>query len=203
MPAGPISYEEILETIRMVEMEALDIRTVTLGINLSDCAHPDMDALVENIVRKIVRVGKNLIRVVDEVESRYGIPIVNKRIAVTPISSITASTRAEDILPVAHALDQVAQAIGIDFIGGFSALVHKGFTESDRRLLRSLPEALSQTKCVCSSINVASTKSGINMDAVTQMGQIIKECAARTKDQGGIGCARLTVFANIPEDNPF
>jgi len=203
MPVGPISYEEVLETIRMVEMEGLDIRTVTMGINLSDCAHPDVAAMVENIVYKIVRVAKNLVRVVDEVEARYGIPIVNKRIAVTPISSVTAATKADDVLPIAYALDQVAQAVGVDFIGGFSALVHKGFTESDRRLLRAIPEALSRTKRVCSSVNVASTRSGINMDAVTQMGQIIVQCAALTEDRGGIACAQLTVFANIPEDNPF
>jgi hypothetical protein len=198
-----IHPEEILETIKMVTNENLDIRTVTMGISLRDCCHPDIDTFNENIYEKITTCAKDLVKTTDDVQSLYGIPIINKRISVTPIAIVAESCKEPDLTSVARTLDRAAHDVGIDFIGGFSALVQKGMTPGDLRLINSVPQALASTKKVCSSINVATTKAGINMDAVALMGRIIKETAHLTRDQGGIGCAKFVVFANAPDDNPF
>ncbi len=195
--------EEIFETIRMVEMQGLDIRAVTLSVNLLDCADGDMATLTEKITAKILRMGGRLVSVCEGIERRYGIPIVNKRMAVTPISLVAAATGASDYTPVALAMDRAAKEIGVDFIGGFAALVHGGMTPSDEVLIDSIPHALAQTEYVMSFVNVATTKAGINMDAVARMGAIIKETAALTATRQSAGCGRLAVFANIPEDVPF
>lgn len=198
-----VSPEEILETIRMVEMEGLDIRAVTMGINISDCSDPDIDSLCSKICEKIKKMAEGFVDVVKEVEERYGIPIVNKRIAVTPISTVASPCRAESYVPIAEAMERAAKEVGVDLIGGFSALVHKGMTRSDEVLISSIAEALASTERVCSAVNVASTRSGINMDAVAIMGHVIKRCAELTAERDGIGCTKLGVFANAPEDNPF
>jgi Uncharacterized conserved protein len=198
-----IDPNEILETVRMVRMEHLDIRTVTLGLSLRDCADPDIDRFNENIYKKITSRAKDLVRVTNELQSLYGIPIVNRRVSVTPIAIAAESCRAADYVSIAKTLDAAAKAVGVDFIGGFSALVHKGATPGDLRLIESIPEALAVTDKVCSSVNVATTKAGINMDAVALMGRIVKKAAERTADRDGLGCAKLVVFANAPEDNPF
>lgn len=198
-----LALDEILETIKMVQEENLDVRTITMGINISDCAAGDARSAGRKIYDKITRVAADLVRVGNEIEREYGIPIVNKRIAVTPVSLVYQGRSEEEYLAIATALDQAAATVGVNFIGGFSALVHKGFTPAERALVHAIPAALATTARVCASVNVASTKAGINMDAVYLMGQIIKETAARTADQDGIGCARLVVFANAPEDNPF
>jgi uncharacterized protein len=198
-----IHPNEILETIQMVRMEHLDIRTVTMGISLRDCADRDVGKFNANIRRKITSCAKDLVRVADEVQNLYGIPIVNKRISVTPIAIVAESCDAPDLVSVARTLDEVAKDLGVNFIGGFSALVHKGATPGDLRLIRSIPEALARTERVCSSVNVATTKAGINMDAVRLMGETVKRAAELTADRDGIGCAKLVVFANAPEDNPF
>jgi hypothetical protein len=187
----------------MVTNENLDIRTVTMGISLRDCCHPDIDTFNENIYEKITTCAKDLVKTTDDVQSLYGIPIINKRISVTPIAIVAESCKEPDLTSVARTLDRAAHDVGIDFIGGFSALVQKGMTPGDLRLINSVPQALASTKKVCSSINVATTKAGINMDAVALMGRIIKETAHLTRDQGGIGCAKFVVFANAPDDNPF
>jgi hypothetical protein len=187
----------------MLQEENLDVRTVTLGINLMDCSSPDIDQLCQKIERKIVNRAQRLVQVCSEVGGTYGIPIVNKRIAVSPISSVAAGHGQEGLLAVARTLDRAAGEVKVDLVGGYSALVQKGFTQSERALLESLPAVLSQTGRVCASVNVASTKAGINMDAVKMMGRIIREIAAKTADRDGFGCAKLVVFANIPEDNPF
>jgi uncharacterized protein (UPF0210 family) len=198
-----VSPEEVLETIRMVEMEGLDIRAVTMGINISDCSDTDLESICSKIYEKITRVADGFVDVVEEVEKRYGIPIVNKRIAVTPISTVAAPCRAQSYVPIAEAMDKAAMNTGVDLIGGFSALVHKGMTRSDEVLISSIAEALASTERVCSAVNVASTKSGINMDAIAMMGHVIKRCAELTANRDGIGCVKLAVFANAPEDNPF
>ncbi|TGC08045.1 hypothetical protein CUN85_10425 [Methanolobus halotolerans] len=198
-----IHLEEIVETIKMVTNENLDIRTVTMGISLRDCSNPDIDILNENIYNKITTYARDLVKTTDEVENLYGIPIINKRISVTPIAVVAESCDVPDLTSVAMTLDRAAEDVGIDFIGGFSALVQKGMTPGDMRLIQSIPKSLSSTKKVCSSVNVATTKAGINMDAVALMGRIVKETAEMTRDQGGIGCAKLVVFANAPDDNPF
>ncbi len=198
-----INIDEIMETIRMVDQEHLDIRTITMGISLMDCIDRDGKRSREKIYKKITKCAKNLVKVGKEIEEEYGIPIVNKRVAVTPISLIAQATDEKDYIAFARVLDDAADALGIDFIGGFSALVHKGYTKGDRILIESIPQALSSTEKVCSSVNVATTHTGINMDAVSQMGKIIKETAELNKDRDGIGCAKLVVFANVPEDNPF
>ena len=199
--------EEIMETIEMISVQNLDVRTVTMGINVMDCADPDLDALCSKIKEKVLRYAGNLVGTADGVAERYGIPIVNKRVSLTPISFLLAPLKDADPeeagCAVARSMDDVAKRIGIDFIGGYSALVEKGFTDADRMLLESLPAALASTERVCSSVNVASTKAGINMDAVLRIGALIKDIAARTADSGGIGCAKLVVFANAPSDNPF
>lgn len=198
-----ISPEEILETIKMVTNENLDIRTVTMGINLRGCSHPDIGTFNKNVYDRIMRCAENLVGTTDAIQSLYGIPIINRRISVTPIAIVAESCQSEDLTSVAETLDRAAHEAGIDFIGGFSALVQKGATPGDLRLINSIPQALSTTKKVCSSVNVATTKAGINMDAVALMGRIIKETAGLTSESGGIGCAKLVVFANAPDDNPF
>lgn len=198
-----INPNEILETIRMVKMEHLDIRTVTMGINLRGCSHPDIEIFNKNIYEKITGYARNLVRTTEEIQNLYGIPIINKRIAVTPIAIVAESCIAEDYVSIAKTLDAAAKELGVDFIGGFSALVHKGITPGDLKLINSIPEALACTDKVCASVNVATTKAGINMDAVALMGHTIKKTAERTADRDGLGCAKLVVFANAPEDNPF
>ncbi|NPE30809.1 PFL family protein [Methanococcoides sp. SA1] len=198
-----IHPEEILETIHMIKAENFDIRTVTMGINLRDCCHSDIDVFNQNIYNKITGYAKELVRTTEDVQNLYGIPITNKRIAVTPIAIVAESCDTEDYVSIAKTLDRAADDVGIDFIGGFSALVHKGITPGDLKLINSIPQALASTKKVCSSINVATTKAGINMDAVAMMGHIVKNTAEATKDADGIGCAKLVIFANAPEDNPF
>ncbi|MBP2029583.1 uncharacterized protein (UPF0210 family) [Methanohalophilus levihalophilus] len=195
--------EEIMETIQMVKTENLDIRTVTMGINLRDCVHPEISQFNRNIHNKIVEYAHDLVSTAEDVESLYGIPIINKRVSVTPIASIAAKFNKEDFISIAQTLDSAAAEVGIDFLGGFSALVHKGMTPGEKTLISAIPEALANTEKVCSSVNVATTRAGINMDAVALMGKTIKEAAQLTADRGGIGCAKLVIFANAPEDNPF
>ncbi|NMA08008.1 MAG: PFL family protein [Clostridiales bacterium] len=194
---------DILETIQMIEREHLDIRTITMGISLLDCTADSLDTLCTRVYDKITRTTEQLVRTGEDIEKEYGIPIVHKRISVTPISLVAASCRSDNYIPVAQALDRAAKEVGVNFIGGFSALVHKGFTNADRVLLDSIPEALSTTDMVCSSVNVATTKAGINMDAIARMGDIIRRCAYLTRDNNSIACAKLVVFANAAEDNPF
>lgn len=198
-----INPKEILETIRMVRMEHLDIRTVTMGISLRDCSHPDIEVFNENIYEKITSRARELVSTTNEIQSLYGIPIINKRISVTPIAIAAESCKTQDFVSVAKTLDEAAKEAEVDFIGGFSALVHKGTTTGDLKLLNSIPESLASTEKVCSSVNVATTKSGINMDAVCLMGKVIKRTAELTANKDGIGCAKLVIFANAPEDNPF
>ncbi|ACV64018.1 protein of unknown function DUF711 [Desulfofarcimen acetoxidans DSM 771] len=198
-----LTIQEVMETILMVQEEHLDIRTITMGISLRDCADPNPKAAQQKIYDKITRLAANLVKAGEDIENNYGIPIVNKRISVTPISMVAESSTAEDYVGFAEVMEKAAGTVGVNFIGGFSALVHKGFTKGDKILLESIPEALSVTERVCSSVNLATTKSGINMDAVCQMGQIIKQTAEKTADKDGLGCAKLVVFANVPEDNPF
>lgn len=198
-----INSNEIIETIRMIEEEKLDIRTITMGISLRDCCDLDGEKARRKIYDKITRYAENLVKVGEEIEMEYGIPIINKRISVTPISMIAESSDEEDYVKFAVALDKAAKTTGVNFIGGFSALVHKGYTIGDGKLIASIPESLNITERVCSSVNVATSKVGINMDAVRQMGEVIKKTAELTADRDGLGCAKLVVFANAPEDNPF
>ncbi|HEX21646.1 MAG TPA: PFL family protein [Actinobacteria bacterium] len=187
----------------MLQKQSLDIRTITIGINLLDCIDDNPSKLKQKIYKKITAKAKNLTAVAEEIQSKYGVPIINKRVSVTPIAALVNAGSFTDITPLAVMLDKAAADIGIDFLGGFSALVHKGFTKGDRLLLSSIPKALSSTERVCASIGVATTKAGINMDAVKLLGDIIKDTAAATADRDGVGCAKLVVFCNIPEDNPF
>ncbi len=197
------SDREILETVRMVELETLDIRTTTLGISLLDCADPDLESTCEKVYTKVIHHARDLVRTAESISADYGIPIVNKRIAVTPIAWIAAASGAQDLTPLARALDTAAGDVGVDFVGGFSAYVEKGFTRADAALMESIPSALSETERVCSSVSLASTHAGINMDAVALFAQAIKETAARTAERGGIGCAKLVCFCNAVSDNPF
>ena len=194
---------EILQTIEMIDQQHLDIRTITMGISLLDCAHSDIKTACGKIYDKITYRAEKLVMTGVEIEHEFGIPIVNKRISVTPIALIASACDSDDYTPFAKALDDAARETGVNFIGGFSALVHKGFTLGDRRLINSIPSALCTTERVCSSVNVATTKTGINMDAVALMGNIIKSAAELTADAGGLACAKLVVFANAVEDNPF
>ena len=194
---------DILETIKMIREENLDIRTVTMGISLFDCVSDDAARLEEKIYDKITRSAKNLVSVCEELEHTYGIPIVNKRISITPISYIGANLSSDGFVRLAKMLDRAAKTLGVNFIGGYSANVQKGAINGALNLINSIPEALSVTENVCSSVNVASTKAGINMDMVKKMGEIVKETARLTADRDSIGCAKLVVFANMPEDNPF
>ena len=198
-----LSQKDILQTRDMIDKRHLDIRTITMGISLLDCCDVDMDRCCEKIYHKITRCAADLVRVGEEIEKEFGIPIVNKRISVTPISLVAAACQADSYVPIAKTLDAAAKKCGVNFIGGFSALVQKGCTESDWKLIRSIPEAMAVTERVCASVNVGSTKAGINMDAVAEMGRIIKKTAEITADNGGLGCAKLVVFANAVEDNPF
>ncbi|MBF2422082.1 PFL family protein [Listeria welshimeri] len=194
---------QILETIRMIEEEKLDIRTITMGISLLDCMDGDGEVARKKIYQKIVTKARNLVAVGEAIESEFGIPIINKRISVTPIAIIAGSSADTDYVEFAKTLDAAANEVGVNFIGGYSALVQKGYTKGDEILIRSIPQALAQTERVCSSVNVGSTRTGINMDAVRQMGEVIKETADLTADTQGLGCAKLVVFANAVEDNPF
>ena len=198
-----LDTNDILDTIRMISDENLDVRTVTMGISLLDCADADSHRACEKIYNKITSRAKNLVRTAERISATYGMPIVNKRVSVTPIAMLLASAPDADPVWYARALDAAAKTVGVNFIGGYSALVHKGFSAGDERLIRSIPDALAQTEFVCSSVNVGSTKSGINMDAVKMMGPIIKAAAEKTKDNMCMGAAKLVVFCNAPEDNPF
>lgn len=197
-----INNQEIFETIKMIQDQNLDIRTITMGISLLDCADSDIDKSCEKIYKKIYRLAKNLINVGESISKKYGIPIINKRISVTPISMLLAVSGGNPV-KYAKTLDKVATDIGVNFIGGYTALVQKGFAAGERELIDSIPEALTVTNRVCSSVNVGSTKAGINMDAVKIMGQVIKKCAEMTKDDNCVAASKLVVFCNAVEDNPF
>ncbi len=194
-----IETGEILQTMRMIQEENFDIRTITLGINLLDCSEKEADRCADRVYDKICYTARNLVYTGEEIEKEFGIPIVNKRISVTPVSMIAQG----DPVPIARALDRAAKEVGVNFLGGYSALMHKGSTNADERLLASIPQVLSETELLCSSVNVASTRAGINMNAVREMGQIIKKTAEMTASSDGLGCAKLVVFANAVEDNPF
>ena len=198
-----MNQRDILSTIEMIDQQHLDIRTVTMGISLLSCSDESASAACDKIYDKICRYAGSLVKTCEEIETEFGIPIVNKRISVTPIALVAAASDTEDYVPFALALDRAAKACGVNFIGGYSALVQKGMTLADRKLLRAIPEALSVTDLVCSSVNVGSTKAGINMDAVALLGRVIKETAEKTADRDAIGCAKLVVFCNAVEDNPF
>lgn len=198
-----LTIQDIFETNRMIEENKLDVRTITLGISLRDCANPDLKVFCNNIYEKITRAAEHLVKTGEDIEAEYGIPIINKRISVTPIAIAAESCKTDSFVPVAMSLDKAAKTVGVNFIGGFSALVQKGYTRGDRLLIDSIPEALAKTERVCSSVNLASTKNGINMDCVRQMGEIVKRTAELTKDRDALGCAKLVIFANAPEDNPF
>ena len=196
-----IQTSEILDTLRMIDREKLDVRTITMGISLFPCVSDDIGVLCRRVYDRITRKAERLVAVGEEIEREFGVPIVNKRISVTPAALILGS--AEDPVPLARALDDAAKATGVDFIGGYSALVQKGMTDADRRLIESIPEALASTAFLCSSVNVASTRAGIDMDAVALLGQAIKKTAELTRDNDGLGCAKFVAFANAVEDNPF
>ncbi len=198
-----INTNDILQTIQMIDHQHLDIRTITMGISLLDCCDPDPHAACRKIYDKITTSAEKLVKTGEDIEAEFGIPIVNKRISVTPIALVAGASRTTDYVPFAAAMDKAAKAVGVNFIGGFSALVQKGMTEGDKKLIAAIPEALAVTDVVCSSVNVGSTKAGINMDAVALMGRTIKSAAERTADRGGFGCAKLVVFCNAVEDNPF
>lgn len=195
--------EQISETIRMIDEENLDIRTITMGISLLDCADSDGEVAREKIYTKITTMAKDLVKVGEQIESEYGIPIINKRISVTPIAIVAGASADKDYVAFAKTLDAAAKAVGVNFIGGFSALVQKGYTKGDQILIHSIPEALANTESVCASVNVGSTRAGINMDAVRDMGEVVKKTAELTAETSGLGCAKLVIFANAVEDNPF
>jgi uncharacterized protein len=198
-----LTIEEILETIKMVQEENLDIRTITMGISLRDCSDADHRAACRKIYEKITRLAGTLVKTGDEIAREYGLPIVNKRISVTPIALVAEASAVDDYLCYAETLERAAEAVGVNFIGGFSALVHKGFTGGDTKLIESIPLALSSTERVCASVNVATSRAGINMDAIVLASRMIKKTAELTADKDSVGCAKLVVFANVPEDNPF
>ena len=198
-----LNHSDIMSTIDMIDHQHLDIRTITMGISLLDCADPDPRACAQKIYDKICREAEHLVETGCDIERELGIPIVNKRICVTPMALVAGACETEDFVPFAVAMDKAAKACGVNFIGGFSALVHKGFTSGDRRLIAAIPEALATTDLVCSSVNVATTKAGINMEAVRLMGGTIKKTAGLTAGRDGFGCAKLVVFCNAVEDNPF
>lgn len=198
-----INQNKILETIQMIQKEKLDIRTITMGISLMDCCDSNGSRSRQKIYDKITKSAENLVKVGHDIETEFGIPIINKRVSVTPISLIAQCSNDENYVEFAKTLDKAASTIGINFIGGFSALVHKGCSKGDIKLIDSIPQALSETEKVCSSVNIGTSKNGINMNAVKKMGQIIKETALLTKNSDGLGCAKLVVFANAVEDNPF
>lgn len=200
-----INIAEVIETNKMIEQENLDVRTITMGINLLDCADGNLDVLCQNIYNKVTRLAYNLVRTGEDISKEYGIPIVNKRISITPIALVggSACKTPDDYVKIAQTLDKVAKELGVNFIGGYSAIVSKGMSHSDELLIRSIPKAMACTERLCSSINVGSTKTGINMDAVRLMGEIIKETAEMTKEADSLGCAKLVVLCNAPDDNPF
>ena len=198
-----LNQREILETLNMIDNQHLDIRTITMGISLRDCAHPNPEACAEKMYDKITKYAENLVKTGEDLEREMGIPIINKRISVTPIAIAAESCETEDYAIFAQTLDKAAKEVGVNFIGGFTALVQKGFTIGDRRLIAAIPEALATTDFVCSSVNIGSTRAGINMDAVKLMGETVKKTADRTKENNGFGCAKLVVFCNAVEDNPF
>ncbi len=200
-----ININEVIETNKMIEQENLDVRTITLGISLLDCADPNLEELNRKVYDKITGIAKDLVATGNKIQREYGIPIVNKRISVTPISLVGAAAckKPEDYVTIAHTLDRAAKTVGVNFIGGYSALVSKAMTRSDELLIKSIPMALSQTERVCSSVNVGSTKTGIDMNAVKLLGEIILSTAEYTKENDSIGCAKLVVFCNAPDDNPF
>lgn len=198
-----INSRDILETINMIDNEDLDVRTITMGISLLDCIDSDQKSACDKVYDKICRYACNLVKTGEDISKEYGIPIINKRISVTPISMIAAACPTKSPAHFAAALDRAAKEVGVNFIGGYSALVHKGFGPGDYALIESIPEVLSNTEYVCSSVNVGTTKAGINMDAVAKMGRVIRECAEKTADRDCIGAAKLVVFCNAPEDNPF
>lgn len=198
-----LNQKDILKTLDMIDKRHLDIRTITMGISLLDCCDTDLDRCCEKIYRKITTCAKDLVKVGCDIEREFGIPIVNKRISVTPIALVAGSCQTDSYVKIAQTLDAAAETCGVNFIGGFSALVQKGATSGDWKLIRSIPEAMATTNRVCASVNIGSTKAGINMDAVAEMGRIIKKTAEITADNDGLGCAKLVVFANAVEDNPF
>ena len=200
-----INISEVIETNKMIEQENLDVRTITMGINLLDCADRNLDVLCQNIYNKIFRYAEKLVSTGEEISKEFGIPIVNKRISITPIALVggSACKTPDDYVKIAQTLDRVAEELGVNFIGGYSAIVSKGMTRSDELLIRSIPKALACTERICSSVNVGSTKTGINMDAVKLMGEIIKDTAEATKERDSLGCAKLVVLCNAPDDNPF
>ena len=198
-----ITLDNILETNRMITEDNLDVRTITMGISLRDCAHPNITQFCNNVYDKITTSAEFLVKTGEDIENQYGIPIINKRISVTPIAIAAEACKTDSYVPVAEAMDKAAKEVGVNFIGGFSALVEKGFTHGDKILIDSIPQALTSTDIVCSSVNLGSTKAGINMDCVRQTGEVIKRTAELTRDRDAIGCAKLVVFSNAPGDNPF
>ena len=198
-----ITFEDIRETNRMITENRLDVRTITMGISLRDCAHPNIEKFCQNVYEKITHAAEYLVRTGEDIETEYGIPIINKRISVTPIAIAADACRTDSFVPAAEALDRAGKAIGVNFIGGFSALVEKGMTHGDRVLIDSIPQAMAATDIVCSSVNIGSTKAGIHMDAVREMGETIKRTSELTREQEAIGCAKIVVFCNAPGDNPF
>ena len=197
-----LNIHDIMETITMIQEENLDIRTITMGMSLLDCADSDIKASCRKVYEKITRSAEHLVKTGEDIEKLYGIPIINKRISVTPIAMLAAASGGDPV-EYAKTLERAARTVGVNFIGGYSALVHKGFSAGDRALIESIPEALAVTDHICSSVNIGSTKAGINMDAVALMGRVIREAAEKTADRDCIGCAKLVVFCNAPEDNPF
>lgn len=197
-----LNVQDIMETIRMIQDQCLDIRTITMGISLLDCIDSDMDRACEKIYEKITRCAKELVPVGEKLEKEFGVPIINKRLSVTPIAIVSAAGKGDPVA-YAHTMERAAKAVGVNLIGGYSALVQKGFAAGDRKLIESIPRALSETSCVCSSVNIGSTKTGINLDACALMGKIVREAAELTVDQDCFGAAKLVVFCNAPEDNPF
>ena len=198
-----ITVEDILETNRMITENKLDVRTITMGISLRDCAHPNLQEFCRNIYDKITKSAEFLVKTGEDIETEYGVPIINKRISVTPIAVAAEACKTDSFVPVAETLDRAAKEVGVNFIGGFGALVEKGFTNGDKILIESIPQAMAATDLVCGSINLASTKAGINMDCVREVGEIIKRTAELTRDRQAIGCAKIVIFANAPGDNPF
>ena len=200
-----ININEVLETNKMIDQENFDVRTITMGINLMDCIDSRLDVLCENIYNKITRLAKDLVKTGEEISKEIGVPIVNKRISITPIALIggSACKTTEDYVTICKTLDRAAKVVGVNFIGGYSAIVSKGMSKSDELLIRSIPQALAETDLICSSVNIGSTKTGINMDAVRLMGDIVKQTAEATKERMSIGCAKLVVLCNAPDDNPF
>ena len=198
-----IEPKQVVEALSMVTQQHLDIRTITLGLSLRGCVHEDIDVMAQRVYDRLTTAAKDLVPCAEQLEREFGIPIIHKRIAVTPIAEICGATTAEDLTPIAAALDRAGKEVGVNFIGGLSALVQKGMSDSDRRLINSIPHALSSTDIVCSSVNIGSTRAGINMDAVLRMAQVVRECAEITADRDSIACAKLVVFCNMVEDNPF